>query len=232
MTGKIEEWEHVISAAAELQNLVPGCILVGGSASAIHAKHRLSMDAGHVLTDLAERFENLLEFLETHKEWKTARIQPPKLILGNFLGVETGLRQLIRSQPLETETVEFSGRILTIPTKAEMLRIKAWLIVIRNANRDYIDFAAISRVFGDEKVVGALANFDLYYQDIYRGCEVSPLNQLARQLAEPRPYDLDGIDIADYKGIVSPLDCWENIVKICNRISAILCGEIAGQQRR
>ena len=108
MNQNLEEWERVISAAAELQNLIPGCVLVGGSATAIHAKHRLSMDADHVLKDLKDRFDDL----------------PPKLILGNFYGVETGLRQLIRSKPLETESVEFSGKTLTIPTKHEMLRIK------------------------------------------------------------------------------------------------------------
>ena len=232
MSSNIEEWERVISAAADLQNLVPGCVLVGGSATAIHAKHRLSMDADHILGDLKERFENLLEFLEKHKDWKTARIQPPKLILGNFLGVETGLRQLIRSQPLETESVEFLGKTLTIPTKGEMLRIKAWLIVTRNATRDYIDFAAISRILGDQKVVDALEKFDRYYQDVYRGSEVAPLNQLARQLAEPKPYDLDEIDIADYKGIAPPLDRWENISEVCTRVSAILSGLLADIPKR
>ena len=232
MSSNIEEWERVISAAADLQNLVPGCVLVGGSATAIHAKHRLSMDADHILGDLKERFENLLEFLEKHKDWKTARIQPPKLILGNFLGVETGLRQLIRSQPLETESVEFLAKTLTIPTRGEMLRIKAWLIVTRNATRDYIDFAAISRILGDQKVVDALEKFDRYYQDVYRGSEVAPLNQLARQLAEPKPYDLDEIDIADYKGIAPPLDRWENIANICNRVSAILSGLLADIPKR
>jgi hypothetical protein len=137
-----EEWERLLSAAAELQHLIPGCVLVGGSAAAIHAKHRFSMDADHVLMDLENRFDDLLEFLEKHKEWKTARINPPKLILGNFRGVETGLRQLVRSRPPETESAEVSGKSLTIPTKAEMLRIKAWLILIRNATRDFIDFAA------------------------------------------------------------------------------------------
>ena len=232
MSSNIEEWERVISAAADLQNLVPGCVLVGGSATAIHAKHRLSMDADHILGDLKERFENLLEFLEKHKDWKTARIQPPKLILGNFLGVETGLRQLIRSQPLETESVEFLGKTLTIPTRGEMLRIKAWLIVTRNATRDYIDFAAISRILGDQKVVDALEKFDRYYQDVYRGSEVAPLNQLARQLAEPKPYDLDEIDIADYKGIAPPLDRWENISEVCTRVSAILSGLLADIPKR
>jgi hypothetical protein len=217
-----EEWERLLSAAAELQHLIPGCVLVGGSAAAIHAKHRLSMDADHVLTDLENRFDDLLAFLEKHREWKTARIQPPKLILGNFFGVETGLRQLIRSQPLETESVELSGKTLTIPTKAEMLRIKAWLIVIRNATRDFIDFAAISNILGDRKVVDVLKKFDHYYHDAYRGNEVSPLNQLSRQLAEPKPYDLDDIDIARYKGIAPPLDRWEAISGICNRVSALL----------
>ena len=88
---------------------------------------------------------------------ETTRIQPPKLILGNFYGVETGLRQLIRSKPLETESVEFSGKTLTIPTKGKMLRIKAWLIVIRNTTRDYIDFAAISHILGYQKVVDAVS---------------------------------------------------------------------------
>ena len=136
--------------------------------------------------------------------------------------METGLRQLIRSQPLETESVEFLGKTLTIPTRGEMLRIKAWLIVTRNATRDYIDFAAISRILGDQKVVDALEKFDRYYQDVYRGSEVAPLNQLARQLAEPKPYDLDEIDIADYKGIAPPLDRWENISEVCTRVSALL----------
>ncbi len=211
MNQNLEEWERVISAAAELQNLIPGCVLVGGSATAIHAKHRLSMDADHVLKDLKDRFDDL----------------PPKLILGNFYGVETGLRQLIRSKPLETESVEFSGKTLTIPTKHEMLRIKAWLIVTRNTTRDYIDFAAISHILEDQKVVDALKEFDLYYKDVYRGSVVSPLNQLARQLAEPKPYDLDEIHIADYKGISPPLDRWENISDICNRVSAILSGLLA-----
>lgn len=48
------------------------------------------MDADHVPKNLTERFEDLLEFLETHKDWETYRTKPPKLILGNFPGVETG----------------------------------------------------------------------------------------------------------------------------------------------
>jgi hypothetical protein len=46
------EWERVLSAAAHLQRILPEAVLVGGTASALYAKHRLSTDADHVLADL------------------------------------------------------------------------------------------------------------------------------------------------------------------------------------
>jgi len=226
MRNNVEEWEQVLSAAAEIQDLIPGCVLVGGSASAIHAGHRLSMDADHVLEDLKDRFEQLLEFLEKHKDWKTKRVQPPKLILGKFIGVETGLRQLIRTRPLETECVEHRKKKLKIPTKGEMLRIKAWLIIFRNTTRDYIDFAAIFRILGEKKAVEALEIFNDCYTDVYQGKDVSPFNQLIKQLAEPKPYDLDEIDTASYKGIVQPLNRWKNVAAVCNQASAALADHL------
>ena len=51
------EWELVLSSAAHLQRIVPDAVLVGGTASAVHAKHRFSRDADHVLTDLRSRFD-------------------------------------------------------------------------------------------------------------------------------------------------------------------------------
>ena len=61
-------------------------------------------------------------------------------ILGSLDRIETGVRQLIREEPLETMQVEYLGEQLTIPTEAEMLRIKGVLILQRNATRDYLDF--------------------------------------------------------------------------------------------
>jgi hypothetical protein len=49
-----EELELVLRSAAQLQRLVPDAVLVGGSAAALHARHRLSFDHAHVLTDLVE----------------------------------------------------------------------------------------------------------------------------------------------------------------------------------
>lgn len=85
------------------------------------------MDHDHTLTDLRSRFDDVLANLESVAGWKTARVRRPVLILGSLDGIETGVRQLIRETPLETETVEIAGERLTVPTRAEMLRIKAVL---------------------------------------------------------------------------------------------------------
>lgn len=73
----LPEWEEVLSAAARLQSLLPDAVLVGGTASAIHAAHRMSRDADHVLPDLRSRFDDILAQLESVAGWKTARIQRP-----------------------------------------------------------------------------------------------------------------------------------------------------------
>lgn len=59
-TAPLPEWELVLSSAAHLQQILPDAVLVGGTASAIHAEHRFSRDADHVLTDLNRRFDEVL----------------------------------------------------------------------------------------------------------------------------------------------------------------------------
>jgi len=44
-----------------------------------------------------------------------------------------------------------------------MLRIKAVLILKRNATRDYLDFAALADRLGEEDAVMALSSFDSIY---------------------------------------------------------------------
>lgn len=81
--------------------------MVGGTAAALYAQHRLSVDAEHVLGDLRQRFDQVLADLEAVAGWKTARVQRPVQTLGSLDGIETGVRQLIREAPLETTQVEF-----------------------------------------------------------------------------------------------------------------------------
>lgn len=75
---------------------VPDAVLVGGSAAALYAGHRDSYDHDHVLGDLAQRFDVVLEAVESTDGWVTNRVTPGKIVLGELGGIETGIRQLIR----------------------------------------------------------------------------------------------------------------------------------------
>ena len=187
------DFDAVLRAAAALQRVLPDAVLVGGTAAAVHAGHRLSGDADHTLDDLRNRFDAVLDLLDAHPDWREARRAPGVLLLGNFLGVPTGVRQLRRKVPLETVVVRApDGAPLRVPTLAETLRVKAWLALTRNYGRDYIDTAALADALGGEKAARALLSFD----ECYAECggwkpnppgEKSPLRQLLRQLADPRP---------------------------------------------
>ena len=79
------DWELVLSSAARLQRILPDAVLVGGTASAIHAGQRFSNDADHVLTDFRYRFDEVLAQLESVAGWKTARVQQLQVQLANAL---------------------------------------------------------------------------------------------------------------------------------------------------
>jgi hypothetical protein len=194
-------FEDVLEKAARLQSLIPGAVLVGGSAAALYAHHRESRDHDHVVADLAERFDSILENLEALGDWSTARIQPGKIILGELGGIETGVRQLLRGRPLESTEVQVRGRRLLVPTAAEILRVKAWLALSRNQTRDYLDIAALAESMGLDEAAGVLRGIDDYYADVNRRPE-AVATQLARQLADPRPRDAEvTAQLASYKAL-------------------------------
>ncbi|MGH9279345.1 MAG: hypothetical protein ACRD12_14725, partial [Acidimicrobiales bacterium] len=105
-------------------------------------------DHDHVLEDLTDRFDAVLETLEAIDDWSTARLSGGRLILGELGGIETGIRQMIRQRQLEVEEVVVGEKTLRVPTPEEILRIKAWLVVSRNRTRDYLDAAALSDRIG------------------------------------------------------------------------------------
>ena len=84
------EMTAVFEAAARLQELVPDAVLVGGTAPAHHAGHRVSLDDDHVVADLRRRFDEILADLEATQGWITARVRRPVLILGRLDGVRPG----------------------------------------------------------------------------------------------------------------------------------------------
>ena len=101
--------DAVLESAARLQELVPGAVLVGGSAAAYHVRHRISLGHDHVLADLAARYDTVLETLEALDDWSTARLAGGTLILGELGGIETGIRQMIRQRPGRTSAWMHAG---------------------------------------------------------------------------------------------------------------------------
>lgn len=216
------QWGDVLRSAARLQELVPDAVLVGGTAAALHARHRVSLDHDHVLQDLRERFDGMLTALEETEGWVTARSRRPVLILGSLDGVETGLRQLIRTRPLEVEEIAVGeGLAVHAPTLPEMLRVKAWLVVRRNATRDYLDVAALADRLG----AGApllLARIDEYYGGTTRPDGTPVATQVARQLSEPAPYDLDRVELREYRGLDRRWQDWDVVAEACAQLGAAM----------
>ncbi|MDB6101671.1 MAG: hypothetical protein JWO52_1670 [Gammaproteobacteria bacterium] len=137
---KPPDWERLLADAALLQTKLPDAVLVGGTAAALHAHHRISIDHDHVIKDLSKHYDTAIAALESIVGWRTKRRIKGKLVLGEINSIDAELRNHRRSAPLETVTVDLpGGRKLKLPTVEEMLRIKAYLVVQRNATRDYLD---------------------------------------------------------------------------------------------
>jgi hypothetical protein len=217
------EWKRVLAASVRLQELVPDAVLVGGSAAALHIGHRVSLDDDHVIRDLVERFDEVLEALEATDGWVTARVKRPVLILGSLAGVETGVRQLIRQRPLEVEEVSGPSGTLRVPTLREIARVKAWLILQRNATRDYLDFAALADRLGSA-AVPAVIEMDEYYADQRGPGGLRVATQLAKQLSVPAPYDLSEIDLRHYRGLLPRWQDWAEVATVCRQIAVAVLG--------
>ena len=213
----LPDWEHLLSAAAHLQQILSGATLVGGTAAEIYARHRISYNADHLLTDLGSRFDEVLAQLESVAGRRTARVSRPVMILGSLDGIETRVRQLIRERPLDTQGISVAGGRLVLPTEAELLRIKGVLILKCNATRDYLDFAALADRLGSERVRDALATFD----DLYpQPSGESALQQLLAQLASPMPYDLEQTDLSEYRQLQPQWQDWTRVRELCADIAA------------
>lgn len=211
--------DDVLEKAAELQRIVPGAVLVGGAAAAFHARHRVSEDHDHVVDDLERSFDTVLEHLEALGDFSLARAAPGKVILGELGGIETGVRQMIRSRPLETTRVEIRGHALTVPTAEETLRIKAWLLVTCNQTRDHVDVAALADHLEVDRAAAVLSSVDEYYDDVNERPE-PVATQLARQLADPRPRD-EGVtrQLDRYKQLDPRWHDWSVVTEVLGQVA-------------
>lgn len=217
MASGSPDWERLLAAERHVQALVPGAVLVGGTAAGLHARHRESLDGDHVPADLRDRFDDVLLELESAAGWRTERIRRPVLILGDLDGVLTGIRQLRRTRPLETE--EIAG--LRVPTLAEMARVKAWLLATRRTTRDYLDLVVLLERLGPEAAPTAFHDFDALYDQLG---PVSPMSEVIERLAEASPTDRAAVDLASYRGLVPPWNDWTHLAARGHAWSVLLAG--------
>jgi hypothetical protein len=220
------DMDDVLRAAARLQRIVPDAVLVGGTAAAEYAHHRVPFDDDHVVADLRERFDVVLGDLEDTEGRITARVKRPVLILGSLDGVETGVRNLIRQVPLEVEVHETVHGPIRVPTLPEMLRLKSWMVLVRNATRDFLDVVALADRLGPE-AADVLLTMDEYYADQLGPDGARLATQLARQLAEPRPYDLSEVELRNYRRLTLRWRDWTTVADACRALSVAMLEHMA-----
>ncbi len=201
---------------------VPDAVLVGGSVAAMYAGHRLSFDHDHVLADLRERYEAVLEAVEATDGWATSvrASKPPMTLMGELGGIEAGLRQLRRRVPLETQRVELpGGEHVVVPTIEEALRVKAYLVLQRNQVRDYLDVVALADRLGVEQAAEVLAGIDDYYRDRSED-EESVATAIAERLADPDPRDTRTLEqLPRYEGLVQRWQDWAAVEEACRALA-------------
>ncbi|MFZ4511911.1 MAG: hypothetical protein ACOYNJ_13230 [Candidatus Nanopelagicales bacterium] len=220
--ARSQRLQRVLESAARLQQLVPDAVLVGGSAAALHAGHRESFDHDHVLVDLDQRYAQVLDAVEASDGWATSvrASRPPMTIMGSLDGIQAGLRNLRRTRPLETVRIEVApGANVTAPTAEEALRVKAYLVVQRNAVRDYLDVVALADHIGVDRAGEILRHIDDYYDDRSQQAG-SVRTSLALALADPKPVDVDVIaELPRYRGLDPRWHDWSSVVASCRDLA-------------
>jgi RND superfamily putative drug exporter len=127
---------------------------------------------------------------------------------------------LARCSPLETTTVQLpTGDRLQIPTGAETLRLKGYLIMSRNDRRDYVEFAALADALEPETAAVALVGIDKYYAGQPAGPQWIA-TQLVCRLADPRP-----TDAADGDGSPGAITDWEGVRQQCLSVAVAMLEE-------
>ncbi len=109
-----------------------------------------------------------------------------------------------RTSPVETTNVQLpTGDRLQVPTGAETLRLKGYLLLSRNGAHDYVELAEMANCMDTQTAAVVLTGIDRYY------CGPHPetqwvATQLVRRLADPQPSDGavgDDGTVADWAGV-------------------------------
>jgi RND superfamily putative drug exporter len=181
----------VVKSAAKLKNLAPHAVTVADplafsgclpakqlrSADRLNSTHRNGANGKALLAELPVhpvtmwrgRLSVALEALQAESDFDRAPME--------------------RSSPVETTNVQLpTGDRLQIPTGAETLRMKSYLIMCRNSTRDYSEFADLVESMETRTAALVLAGMDRYYCGQHSRKQWVA-TQLVRRLADPQPSD-------------------------------------------
>lgn len=128
-----------------------------------------------------------------------------------------------RLTPVETTNVQLpTGDRLQIPTGAETLRLKSYLIMCRNSRSDFAEFADLVDCMETQTAAVVLAGMDRYY------CSGQSerqwiATQLVRRLADPNPSDVD--DDSDRWSGPEGADEWERVRQRCLAVAVAILEE-------
>jgi hypothetical protein len=200
-----DSFKSVVAEGVKLQKRLPwlDLVAVGGTASALHAGHRVSYDVDFVTRDLSKNFEEVLQRITEWSEWTTNRTDAPFIILGEANEIELGIRQAFRTKPFST--IEKEG--LRIPTLGECFKIKAYMVGKRRATRDFVDTCALLDLIPEKLAVEFLDEMDRDFPPVDKLSNTAKLAESIRR----GPKDLDKVNLNKFKGLVAPYNDWKYI---------------------
>jgi RND superfamily putative drug exporter len=179
----------VVKSAARLKNLAPDSITVADP---------LALGICQEAASLSGRaYRNGISNGSTKTAPATLRVHPVTMWRGRLsvaldaLAIEADAERapVERQSPMETTNVQLpTGDRLQIPTGAETLRLKSYLVMCRNTTKDFAEFAELVDSMETHTAAVVLASMDRYYcGDRSRKQWVA--TQLVRRLADPQPSD-------------------------------------------
>jgi hypothetical protein len=208
-----EQFQRLLETARRVQGrlLFLPTVAVGGTAAALYARHRVSLDVDFVTPYLREKFEEVESALREIPGFSLTRLRRPVLILGRVGEDEIGIRQLRRREPLEV--VEREG--LCLPTLAEMIRVKSFVLSDRRAVRDYVDVCALVEIAGMDDAVQAMRPF----ARLYEGLTIAGALTAFAEAAHDTPADVSEVDLHQWRMLKQEYQDLDRVRAVCEQFA-------------
>jgi hypothetical protein len=208
-----EHFQRLLDTARQVQSrlIFAPTVAVGGTAAAIYAHHRVSLDVDFVAPYLRDKFDDVESALREIPGFTVARLRRPVLILGRVGADEIGIRQLRRREPLDA--VEIDG--LWLPTLSEMIRVKSFVLSDRRAVRDYVDVCALVETAGMDEAVQAM----LPYSRLYEALTTSGSLTAFAEAAHDDPVDLADVDLRQWRLLKVEYQDLHRVRSVCERFA-------------